>query len=447
MNKSGELIDRRNFLGGALAAGTIIVGASCGFEDENRTVSNSTFSQPPQTDNWNEIRNQFNLTPDFINLSALLIASHPKPVREAIEHYRRELDENPAIFLQNETNQRESGVLQAAARYLGADSADIALTDSTTMGLGLVYNGIHIGAGQEFLTTEQNYYSTDESLRLKAERSGASVRRISLYEKIETVSEDEITGNLINSISAATRVIALTWVHSSTGLKLPIRKIADEIKEINASRVESEQILLCVDGIHGFGIEDVEMSDLGCDFFIAGCHKWLFGPRGTGIIWGSSRGWENVSPTIPTFMDDSVRSVWITGDEPSGKTTGRRMSPGGFKAFEHQWAMKEAFDFLMQTGKTKIADRTNELNRRLKEGLAAIPNVKLYTPMSENLSAGIVCFDIEGISARNIVNQLREKKIVASVTPYATLYARLTPSIYNSIEEIETTLREIKALA
>ena len=106
--------------------------------------------------------------------------------------------------------------------------------------------------------------------------------------------------------------MALTWVHSSTGLKLPLRRIADALEAVNADRDGPARVLLCVDGVHGFGIEDVVLSDLGCDFFMAGCHKWLFGPRGTGIIAGTKQGWEAVLPTIPSFIDSEMWQAWYS---------------------------------------------------------------------------------------------------------------------------------------
>jgi selenocysteine lyase/cysteine desulfurase len=283
-------------------------------------------------------------------------------------------------------------------------------------------------------------------VRLAAARTGAAVRSIRLYDNLASVSVDEIVDKLIRGISPATRVLALTWVHSSTGLKLPVKRMAQALEEVNRDREPAERALLCVDGVHGFGVEDVEMEDLGCDFFVAGCHKWLFGPRGTGIVWGNERAWNAVSPTIPTFMDSSVRRAWMAGEEPSGRTTGKRMSPGGFKAYEHQWALAEAFEFHQRIGKSAVARRTHELSRQLKSGLASMPHVKLYTPLPDELSAGIVCFDVEGMSQREVVERLRHKRIVATTTPYDPSYARLTPSIRNTPEEVETVLREIQAL-
>ncbi len=434
-------MERREFLlksGLAVASGAVL--ASCGTNE----------ASPPDTGfdsvEWAEVRKQFQISPDYIELSGLFIAAHPQPVRDAIELHRRELDENPTLYLQRNYSSGENETVSAAGQYLGARPQDVALTDSTTMGLGLLYNGLKVHDGQELLTTREDYYATYESLRLASVRTGAEMREIPLFEDIQNVSEDEIVQNIVNEIRPATRLLALTWVHSSTGLKLPLRRIADQIAQVNSSREEEQRVLMSVDGVHGFGVEDVQMSDLGCDFFIAGCHKWLFGPRGTGIIWAAGSTWQNVIPTIPTFIDDGVRDAWIREEEPSGPTTGRRMTPGGFKPFEHQWALAEAFRFHLQLGKSKVAARTYQLAGRLKEGLQQMSHVTLYTPRNQALSSGIVCFDVRGMSPRGVVNRLREQNIVATVTPYATPHARLAPSIRNSIKEIDATLEAIERM-
>ena len=440
------MMDRRQFLAGTAAAVAAAAGAACSGGDESsaETVHASMPANLAADDEgWEEVRRQFLIPDDVIEMSALLISSHPRSVRDAIERHRRELDRRPTEYLNEVRSENDESVLSTAANYLNADRSQIALTDSTTGGLGLVYNGIHIEPGQEFLTTTQNYYSTDEAIRLRAERSGASVRRVPLYENAAAARPEELAANVVKEIGPATRVVALTWVHSSTGLKLPIKAIAQGIAELNTERKEGQEILLAVDGVHGFGVENEKMQDLGCDYFIAGCHKWLFGPRGTGIVWASERGWQNMSPTIPTFMDGSVREAWVLEEDPSGRTTGRRFSPGGFKAFEHQWAMTEAFEFHLELGASSVQARTYELAGRLKRGLSEIGHVTLHTPLEPELSSGIVCFEVEGMSATGVVDRLAEKRIIATVTPYATLYARLTPSIRNTPREIDAVLAAV----
>jgi selenocysteine lyase/cysteine desulfurase len=380
-------------------------------------------------------------------MSAMLLSSHPKPVRDAIDAHRSGLDTDPVTYLRQHGRHLQDAARGAAGRYLGVDGSAIALTDSTTMGVGLVYNGLRLTPEQEILSTEQDYYITHEAIRLAGQRTGARVRKISLYEDLRGATADQLIDRILDAIAPATRVLALTWVHSSTGLKLPVRRIADALETVNAGREDASRVLLCVDGVHGFGVEDVTLADLGCDLLMAGCHKWLFGPRGTGIVAGTRRGWEALLPTIPSFVDGASWEAWYSGGVPAGPTTGSRIMPGGFKAFEHQWALTQAFAFHQDIGKPRIAQRTHELAGQLKESLAGLPHVILHTPRSDELSSGIVSFDIKGQPSAAVVMRLRERGIIASVAPYAVPRARLTPCILNTPAEIETVLREIRALA
>jgi len=429
---------RRELLTGtglALAAGAL--GSAPGWSEA---------VEPIGAGDWDAVRAQFALVDDFIHMSAMLISSHPKPVRDAIERHRRAMDANPLTYLFQNNRRLQETARAAAGQYLGINGSDIALTDSTTMGLGLVYNGLRLTPDQEILSTEQDYYATHEAIRLAGRRSNANVRKISLYDRIEGITAEQLVDRLTQAITPATRVLALTWVHSSTGLKLPLRGISEALQQINSRRDEATRVLLCVDGVHGFAIEDVVLSELGCDFFVAGCHKWLFGPRGTGIVAGTQVGWEAVLPTIPSFIDSETWQAWYSGVDPAGPSTASRMTPGGYKAFEHLWSLTEAFGFHQSIGKTRVADRTHKLAAQLKDGLSAMPHITLHTPLSKELSAGIVSFDVEGHSPGAVVSRLRERRIIASVAPYAVPHVRLTPCIQNTSAEMDTVLREIRAL-
>jgi len=433
--------DRRAFLmrtGLALGAGLL--------SDVLPSFPPAAMAAPePRLTDWRAVRKQFLLSRDFIHMTGFLLASHPTPVREAIERHRRGLDENPAHYWFDHEERFEAEVLRAAAEYLGVGPTDIALTDSTTMGLGLLYGGLVLREGQEVLTTTHDHYSTQISLQHRAERTGASVRTIPLYRDLQTVSAQEIVETLIRNIGPQTRYVAVTWVHSGTGLKLPVRDMADALARINAARAEADQVLFCLDGVHGLGVENVTLPDLGCDFFIAGCHKWMLGPRGTGFVWGRPGAWPLAQATIPTFNMEVYR-IWMREMPPKAVPKAAIMTPGGFHSFEHRWALREAFRFHLAIGKARIAERIHALNRQLKDGLAKMKGVTLHTPMADDLSAGVVCFEIDGLTPEQAVARLRERKIIASETPYATKYIRLAPSLLTSPEEVETTLRAIRAL-
>lgn len=396
---------------------------------------------------WDWVRNLFALSNGKVHMSTMLISSHPQPVRDAIEKHRRAMDADPVEYLEKNNDPLTELVLHAASDYLGIDPSHVALTDSTTMGVGLVYGGLKLRSGDDILTTEQDYYVTHESLRLLAQKTGAGLRKISLFETADKTSEDEIVAGITKAILPSTRLIALTWVHSSTGLKIPVSSIAAAIGEINKSREERDHILLGLDGVHGFGVEDISFPELGCDFLMAGCHKWLFGPRGTGIVAFSEKGLTAVRPSIPSFNDSAVFNAWLEQrHEPPGINNGSRMTPGGFKAFEHRWALTQAFELHQQLAKNRVASRTHELALALKEALTEISGVVVRTPRDSTLSAGIVSFDVEGSSPKQVVSLLRQQNIIASVAPYATPHVRLTPSIRNSeleVQEVANAMRRV----
>jgi len=122
------------------------------------------------------------------------------------------------------------------------------------------------------------------------------------------------------------------------------------------------------------------------------------------------------------------------------------MTPGGFHSFEHRWALDAAFSLHQSIGKGRVTERIYQLNQQLKQGLARMQQMILHTPMSQELSAGIVCFEVDGSPPERVVDGLRQRKIVGSVTPYANRYVRLAPGVLNDPAEIDHVLGAMKNL-
>jgi selenocysteine lyase/cysteine desulfurase len=152
-------------------------------------------------------------------------------------------------------------------------------------------------------------------------------------------------------------------------------------------------------------------------------------------------------PVIPSFSSPDAFAAWAEEHEPQGPARAAWFSPGGFQAFEHYWALPEAIRFHQDIGSARITARIHELNSQMKEGLAGMSHIQLYTPRDENLSAGIVCFDVKGMKPEEVVKRLLGQRIVASTTPYRISYARVACSIVNTPSEVETVLRAIRNMA
>lgn len=401
---------------------------------------------------WTAIRKEFDLSPEYIHLGLFFLTSHPRVVREAIEGYRRRLDANPFITVEHglfESDQDNLSlkVTQSLANYTGTSADDFAMTSNTTAGLALVYHGLPLKAGDEVLTTTHDHYVHHEAIRLAAERAGATWRKIPLFDSFDSISADDIVDRIRKAIRPSTRVLGMTWVHSSSGLKLPIKRIAEVVGQVNASRSQGSPVILVVDGVHGLGVEHPDIPALGCDVFAAGTHKWIFGPRGTGFVWARPEVWASMRPMIPTFSSPELYESWGKEELPKGPARASWFSPGGFLPFEHQWAVPAAIDFHQRIGPARITARIHDLNGRFKDGLKTMKHVTLLTPLSNDLSAGMVCFEVMGMKPGEVTKRLLAKKIIATTTPYAVSYPRVAFGITNSEDEISRTLEAVGSLA
>jgi selenocysteine lyase/cysteine desulfurase len=435
-------LTRRDLLaGGAVAAGAA-VAAGCG---GGKTATEAAVSQPvahqEDLSTWAGVRAELPLDPNLRHFAAFLLAPHPRPVQAEIERHRRLLDADPEGYLRA-ADQRVDAA-GAAAKYLGGVRDDIALTTSTTMSLAVLYRALRPGPREEILSTVHDHFATDESLRL----GGGRVRRVRLYDPDDPAraSTDEIVSRLRAAIGPRTRAVALTWVHSGTGVKLPMDEVAAAVRA--AGERHGAKVLLCVDGVHALAAEDVRLPGPGIDFFAAGCHKWLMGPRGTGVLWGTPAAWRRAAhPLIPSFANASY-GAWIDGAVPPRDPPGPAMTPGGFQAYEHRWALPAAFAFQERIGKARAAARIRDLATRLKAGLQEIRGVRLVTPRAADLSSGLVCADIAGVDPGRAVQALAAERISATVTPYAERHLRFGCGLAVDEDDVDAAVATVAQIA
>jgi isopenicillin-N epimerase len=437
-------LTRRDFL----ISGSLSLAAGA-FSPLLVQAEKTKLNAPADFKDWESVRREFELTPDYIHLALFFLASHPRAVRQAIKQYREKIDANPLLTVDSavfeQTNENiPLQVCRAIASYIGGDPQDIALTQNTTTGLALLYHGLPLREGDEILTTTHDHYVHHESIRLATGRCGATWRKIPLFDSYNSISPDEIAERVRKAIGPKTRAVGVTWVHSSSGVRLPIARIAQSVAEANRGREAKERVLLIVDGVHGLGVEDPKITALGCDAFAAGTHKWMFGPRGTGFVWAKPAVWQRMRPVIPSFFSLEPYEAWAEEHDPQTPARAAWFSPGGFQAFEHYFALPAAVYFHQNIGPARITARIHELNGQMKDGLAGMPRVQLYTPRDENLSAGIVCFDVKGMRPEQVVKRLLDQRVVASTTPYRVSYARVACSVVNTPQEVDTVLRAIR---
>lgn len=356
---------------------------------------------------WRTVRAEFELDPTRSHFAAMMLSTHPRAVREAIRRHQQQFDAQPWAYLKGNLHAAENAVCEAASEYFDVERENIALIDGTTIGLALLFAGLQIRSDQEILTTPHEFHGALVSIEAR-ERSGCRVRKVPLFRDTRRLSTDDILARLKQEFRPETRVVALSWVYSNSGVKLPIAEVSKWLRSENAKPERTDpkdKVLFCVDGVVGLGVETSTFQDLGCDFFVGGCHKFLFGPRGTGIWCGTPFAWSQYAPVAPT----SSKRVG----------PGLKHSPGGIHTYEHRWALTEAFRFCQEIGKPEIQKRVAQLAARFQDGLSAMGDrVAIVTPASADFASALISFDLANqLSTSTIVRELEDAGIFATASP------------------------------
>ena len=386
-------------------------------------------------------------------------------VIDSIQKYSERINRRPFRMLAGKTYSKLRTVLDKAARFINADSieentdsdcvpfrGEIALVPSTTEGLFLVVNGLSIPDGGEVLMTDQEYFTSETQwLYLQQRENRNLVRREAFFSDHSHITSRDILKWFQERISPNTRVVTYPHVFYHTGLVMPVKEISAFIAQVNKERSESEKIISLIDGVQALGALSLNMKDLGCDFYAAGCHKWLCGPRGTGILFGKKDLYEKLIPSIQSFM--MVFSGLMRDREwrERGLENLRgpyAIMPGGTRGFESDWALGEAFTYQENIGKENVEIRIRSLRQTLLEGLKQINRIRIVSPEETKLSAGITSFQVEGMKAKEVWLSLLKKDIVTRpVGPLGDpdkAVLRICTHIYNTEEELDRTLNTLR---
>src|SRR5262249_46502904 len=165
---------------------------------------------------------------------------------------------------------------------------EVAITRNTSEGSNLIVRGIDLKPGDEVVITDHNHPSNNESWRLRARRDALVVRSVPV--PVPAQSTEQLIAGIEKALRPRTRVIAVTHLTSTCGLRYPIKPIAELARR--------RDIFLHVDGAQSFGAGAVNLRDLGCDSFSASAHKWPMGPLEAGILFVRSERIGQLWPSI-----------------------------------------------------------------------------------------------------------------------------------------------------
>ncbi len=323
---------------------------------------------------WAELRRQWLLAADRINLNCGSVGCTPLPVlRAMIDHLlsAEEYREAPYPWFGYEENPRLRELRDALAAFLHVRRDELAIVRNATEANNAVCNGLDLKPGDEVLLTDQEHPGGRCCWEQKAARFGVKLNTVTLPKP--PASAEQIVELFARAITARTRIVFFSHITTVTGLVLPARPICQMARE--------RGILTHVDGAHAIGQIPLDLHDLGCDFYTTSPHKWLMSPKGTGTLY---------------IREELLERLWVniaSGEWRNYALKAYRFSNLGTSNLSVMVGLKAALDFFQAIGPERIYSRSHQLARRVRDRVAASPKLRVVNASGDEFFGSLVSFE------------------------------------------------------
>jgi isopenicillin-N epimerase len=375
---------------------------------------------------------QYLLDRDIVFLNHGSFGARPSPVFEAYQRWQRELEREPLAFLGRELHDRLAHARACLAAYVGTEPDDLVFVPNVTHGMNIVARSLALGPGDEVLGSTHEYGAVERTWTFLASRDGFSYR--SQHIPTPVTDADSFIECLWRGVGDRTRAMVVSHITSPTALILPLAEIC--------RRAAAAGILVIVDGAHGPGQIPLNLSDLGADFYLGNCHKWLSAPVGSGFLYARpehqnrllplvvSWGYQPRTPSTSRFQD---YFEWIGTDDPSAYL-----------------AVPAAIEFQQQNDWDTVRAECHQLVVDACVRACHVTGLPPLSPLSPEWVGQMVAIPLpkqDTTTAEELQHRLLEGyRIEIPITDWQEVRcARLSLQAYNSAADVELLLKALRA--
>lgn len=322
---------------------------------------------------------------------------------------------------------------KTVARFIGATPEEICQTGNTTEGFNIALTGFPWKAGDEAITCNLEHPSVLVPCYYLEKWHNVNLKLLK-FETTET--KESILEKLDKAITPRTRLIALSHIEYSTGIRLPAKEIL--------AMAHSRGVRVLLDAAQAVGQIPVDVKAMDCDYYTFPGQKWLLGPEGVGTFYVRK---ELIGELVPSRVSFKSTKSWDWNKNMELNTTSAGRFELGTTSGPLWTGLIAAVGFIDSIGMAQIQERVRQLVSRLKTSLLEIPGLKLNTPLDPELSAGLVAFTVEGVETDAISNHLWQKARIVARSVRFPPAVRLSIAFFNTEEEIEKVVKLVGEMA
>ncbi|MEP6708152.1 MAG: aminotransferase class V-fold PLP-dependent enzyme, partial [Pyrinomonadaceae bacterium] len=376
-------------------------------------------------DFWFTIQNAFSVTRGIINLNNGGVSPSPRIVTEALVRYIWQQEDATAYTMWQILEPQSETIRTGLAELFGCDREEIAITRNASESLETLLLGINLKSGDEILTTTQDYGRMLTTVRQREQREGISLKLIKIPIPPQNLSE--IAAAFERAVTSRTRLIQIAHQVNITGQITPVKAVCDMAR---ARGIET-----IVDGAHSFAQFDFKQKDLGCDYFGTSLHKWLYAPKGTGMLY---------------IKRDKIEHIWpLFAAEQKQAADIRKFEEIGTHSAAPKLAIGEALLFHNGIGGKRKEARLRYLSRYWMNRLKDIPKVRFNTSFDPAQSCAIANVQIEGLNPAAVGNYLfaTHRIFTTPIIHEEFQGLRITPNLYTTLGELDRFCGVMEAIA
>jgi selenocysteine lyase/cysteine desulfurase len=370
---------------------------------------------------WGQIQQAFALDRTQINLNTGHHCSQPTVVLDAVKRYLDMENMLPVTYAGLMGRNFET-VRRGLAGEFGCDPDELAITRNASESLQIVQNGLDLVAGDEVITTEQDYPRMLTTWDQRMRRDKIKVTRLQF--PVPTTA-DVLYDLFEKAITPRTKVLHFCHITNLTGQLFPVQRIS--------RLARARGITTIVDGAHAGAQFPFKLHELECDAYGVSLHKWLLAPFGTGILF---------------VRRDQIKKFWPLQAAPATSDTDiHKYEEIGTAPVAPKAAIADALAFHQAIGAERKAARLYYLTMRWADRLRAQPRIRMYSSLKPGETWGLATVGIEGMEASKIASFLSDnyRIVVAGLAQgalpgqqFAWQGIRVTPNIYTTIHEVDT---------
>ena len=374
---------------------------------------------------WNQIRTQYMLKPDYINLENGFYNFIPQPTLEKYIQHIRDINYQGSYYMRTVQRDNKKRMAAKLAAVAGCSPEELIITRNTTESLDLVIAGQDWKAGDEALMAIQDYGSMLDMFEQVSKRYGVVLNKVSIPNL--PASDEEIVSLYEKAITPKTKLLMIPHMVNITGQILPVRKICD--------MAHSKGVEVMVDGAHAFAHIQYKISELDCDYYGTSLHKWMSVPLGAGFLFVKK---EKIAKTWP-----------LIGDGTKDLSDIRRLNHIGTHACATDLTIEDAIDFYNMIGAERKEKRLRYIQQYWTSRVKNVPKIIINTPTDDKRSCGIANVGIAGMTPADLAKRLMdEHKIFTVAIDTANVHGcRITPNVYTTVEELDAFVAALKKLA